>query len=211
MQDQAMMKQDHVKSLNPDYGQNYDAGYIGFQFEDHDFISEGIAYFTRWDRLCDIRVSHAFIVACENECIEAVRAGVKFSKLEDRFNDPHCHVFFRKPLPWTHALAQKVIYTGAGIVGRKYDFLLIMAMFIRGTMLGEALYRVIGQKFVNRLTGWFDMRNRYICSEFVAYCLQQQPEYRDKGCLNFKAHTINPQQLFGDDALFKTWKKENEK
>ncbi len=61
-----------IKSLTPLYGVNYKIGYIGFTFDDASIVSHGIAYFTRWTRMSDIKVSHALVVAGKNICIEAL-------------------------------------------------------------------------------------------------------------------------------------------
>jgi hypothetical protein len=49
-------------------------------------------------------------------------------------------------------------------------------------------------------------KERWICSELVAYCLDQPP-YEDKGILKDPWDTISPQELFEDPlgALFEPW------
>ena len=72
-----------VQSLEPAYGDNYKAGFVGFTHTGSTLLSKGIAHFTRWSRLSDIHVSHVLIVTGENECVEAVGGrGVVKSSLD---------------------------------------------------------------------------------------------------------------------------------
>jgi hypothetical protein len=77
--------------MAPNWGVNYNVGYIGFisPVTDSDLVSIGITYCERWDKLSDISVVHAFIVTGENQCIEAImNPGVVIDPLESYFNDP---------------------------------------------------------------------------------------------------------------------------
>ena len=77
-------------SRAPDQGKNQAAGTVGFTFTQSNIPSQGIACFTRWLRLHDIRVSHALVVTGEKECLEAhMDGGVKRTKLDTSFNDAH--------------------------------------------------------------------------------------------------------------------------
>lgn len=71
-----------VVSRKPHYDLNYALGYVGFTYSDSHFISRGIAYFTPWARMSQIKASHALLVA----------------KLSDCFNNSHPQIFFRKPV-----------------------------------------------------------------------------------------------------------------
>lgn len=100
-----------IKSLVPKFGPdgNYHVGYIGFTYSEGNIISEGIAYFTRWHRMSDIKVSHALIVTGDNKCVEAhLETGVAEKDLSEYFNDPHCQIFFRKPKGLTSDIAKKL-------------------------------------------------------------------------------------------------------
>ena len=62
-------------SVRPEYGANYKLGDIGFTFIDDNFISLGVAWFTKWDQgkntdVPDVPVTHCFIVSGEDECID---------------------------------------------------------------------------------------------------------------------------------------------
>ena len=65
-----------IDSITPVYGDNYNKGYIGFTYQKKSIVSIGIAFITRWARLSHIKVSHAFVVTDENECVEADRKSV---------------------------------------------------------------------------------------------------------------------------------------
>ena len=190
------------------YGRNYRPGYIGFTFREDQFLSDGIAWFTRWERYSDIRVSHVFVVAGADECIEAHKhSGVCAAGLGDRFEDPQCKVFFRKPRGWTMDIGWRIVECAARQLGMKYDTSLIGAHAIAGSFLGRALRAVFGDKPEDLLTAIFDSEEQWICSELGAYCLDEQPEYHDRGILARPNRTINPQELFEDREIFEDWQK----
>jgi hypothetical protein len=87
-----------INSLAPKFKKNYDIGYIGFTYNKSDITSIGIAYFTDWVRMSDIKVSHCFIVTGEDELIEAsFKEGVREDTISKYFDDPNVQVFFKKP------------------------------------------------------------------------------------------------------------------
>ena len=167
-----------------------------------------IAYFTRWARRSNIRVTHAFIVTGENNCIEA-RADkdrVQESKLEDYLKKPNCHIFFREPKNLTDEIANRIVQEAKLKVGHKYDHTLIRAHAYAGTLLGNFFDRVLQGKVKAWLAERFNKPNKWICSELAAYVLDKQPEYKDKGILKRRNATISPQELFEDREIFKPWK-----
>ena len=195
-----------VQDIDPIYGVNYKRGYIGFVYYADHIVSRGIAYFTRWARIEDVKVSHCFIVACKNDVIEALlRPGVVVDRIGKYFEDPTCQVFFRKPRGWTPALADAIIATAARQVGEKYDLALIIAQAMQGLYLGRVINRLFRgrpDEFVSRL---IDNPAKWICSELVSYCLDEQPELRDRGILAKPVNTIDPQELFVDAEVFEPW------
>ena len=196
-----------VKSVEPVYGKTYRPGYIGFQFQDDSVVSDGIAYFTRWDKLSNFPVTHTFIVSCKNECIEAhLENGVQCSTLDERFADPHCHVVFRKPIGLTIDIGSSIVYAAASQLGDKYDKSLIIAQAFEGTFTGRVLRKMYGAKLEKILNRLFDHTDRWICSELASYALDEQPEYHDKGCLLKPNGMVSPQELFEDRVLFQDWK-----
>ena len=200
-----------VQSLKPEFGENYRAGYIGFTFTGSSLLSTGIAYFTRWARLGDIRVSHALVVTAENECVEALAGkGVVRSPLDRYFNDPKTQIFFRKPRKCTPAVGRRIAATALAQVGTKYDNLVIAAQILEGSFLRRWMMSHFGtdpDRFVGRL---MNRDSRWICSELAAYCLDCQPEYADRGVLARPNYAVNPQELFEDQEIFAAWNNEPE-
>lgn len=196
-----------TKDIVPVYGENYKAGYIGFTYHSDHILSRGIAYFTRWARMEEIRVSHCFIVACKNDVIEALKKpGVCVDHIAKYFEDPHCQIFFRKPVGWNQDLADAIVYTAAGQVGDKYDVPLLVAQALQGTFLGRAINKIFRGKPDEFVSGLLDGVDRWICSELCAYCLDEQPQLRNKGILAKPTNTIDPQELFEDPDVFEPWK-----
>lgn len=196
-----------IHSQPPRFGENYKAGYVGFTHNGSHFLSQGIAYFTRWSRLSDIHVSHALVVTGENECVEAlIGRGVVKSPLDKYFHDPKTQIFFRRPRKCTNAVGARIAETALAQVGTKYDHLLLAAQMLEGSFLRrwiQAAFRESPDRFVGRL---LNRDQRWICSELAAYCLDCQPEYADKGVLALPHHAIDPQELFEDQEIFAAWK-----
>ena len=195
-----------VISREPKFKDNYDIGYVGFTYSSENFVSQGIAYFTRWARMSQIKVSHALLVSGEDECIEAhAQGGVKRSQLSDYFNDQQCQIFFRKPLNLTDGIAQNIIKVAEKEIGCKYDIGLIPAHAASNNHIGKLINNIFGGKFENLVCKLKNNDNRWICSELVAYCLDEQLQYKDKGILEKPSETIDPQELFEDPFIFQPW------
>lgn len=198
-----------IISSPPVYGENYKAGYVGFTYTGSNIISRGIAYFTRWSQMHQIKVSHALIVSGENECIEAhMNGGVKRTNLSTYFDDEKCQIFFRKPNGLTPDLAQRIISAAEAQLGCDYDIELITAQLESNSLTGRLLRRLLGPGVEDRLCKLKDHADRWICSELVAHCLDEQPKYHDKGVLIYNDATIDPQELFEDDVTFEAWKQQ---
>jgi hypothetical protein len=86
-----------IQSLEPRYGDNYNAGYNGFSFNDESIVSKGIAYLTRWTRMSEIRVSHALVVAGDESASRRKWKGRGGAVARHLFRRSHDHLFFRKP------------------------------------------------------------------------------------------------------------------
>ncbi|GAB4169980.1 MAG: hypothetical protein Fur0032_08720 [Terrimicrobiaceae bacterium] len=193
--------------IQPRYGDNYKQGYIGFTHRAGDPVAEGITYFTRWSRMSDIRVSHAFIVAGPNEAVEAIPSrGVVVTPLEKYFADRRTEVFFRKPRKLTSSLGHRIAEYAKEQVGTKYDHLLIAAHLLEGSFLRRWIQSAFRQSADDLLGRMLDRNERWICSELAAYCLDSQPEYADRGILARPHHAIDPQELFEDLEIFAAWK-----
>jgi hypothetical protein len=198
-----------IQSIPPKYGVNYKKGYIGFTYHNNLAICKGIAYFTKWENMSDIYATHALIVTGENSCIEAdaCQNRVKSAPLQHYFDDPHCQIFFRKPKDLTSEIAEQIIKVLEPKVGKKYDFGLILTQVGAGTILGHILNRLLKGKPEQQITEILNNPEKWICSELVAYGLDEQPEYRDRGILASPNATITPQELFEDQEIFEPWDK----
>lgn len=204
------------KTIAPNWRVNYNVGYIGFVSPviDPDFVSIGITYFERWDKLGDISVVHAFIVTGENECVEAImNRGVVADPLLSYFNDPKTHIFFRKPLGHTPEIGAGIAAAAEPEIGKKYDDLLIAAFALRGSFFGRFVTSVFGPVVTTSLNDFMHHNGQWICSELAAHCLDSQPQYQGNGVLATPDFTIDPQMLFEDAPdsagkhVFEDWHK----
>lgn len=198
-----------IKSIAPKYGVNYDMGYIGFTYYPKKIVSSGIAYFTRFERMSDIKVSHSLLVSGPDECIEAhIQNGVERSTLSKYFNDPGCQIFFRKPIDLNPELAIRMVETASCLVGAKYDLALIVAQAIQGSFLGRLINKLTGEWVDRQISYRLNNKNKWICSELTSYVMDEQPEYYNRGILALPNETISPQEHFEDEVIFKQWKKQ---
>lgn len=196
-----------IVDLKPEYGSNYGKGYIGFTYSDSNVISKGIAYFTRWARMSQIRVSHALIVTDENECIEAhMNGGVQRSALSRYFGDPRCQIFFRKPIDLLPAIADAIAGSAETQLGCAYDIGLIAGHALPNTFIGRLIEKRFDGNFESLLCKFLNHDNQWICSELVSFCLDQQDAYHDTGILKANVETISPQEFFEDPFIFEAWK-----
>lgn len=195
-----------VQSIIPKFGENYDVGYIGFTYYASDAVSEGIAYFERWNRLSDIRVSHTFVVTGDSELVEAhIEHGVQRASLSKYFDDPKVQVFFRKATGWHPLLGKRIAEAAESKIGCPYGTGLILAEMAADTWIGHLVNKVC-KEWPNRFVSWLLNRDTsFICSELVAYALSQQSEFRGRGILAKPLDTIDPQELFEDQVLFEDW------
>ncbi len=192
----------------PKYGDNYNRGYIGFTYNNSNFVSQGIAYFTGLGRMSDIIATHALIVTGADECIEAhAQTGVQQSSLSKYFDDEQCDIFFRKPRDLNEDIAKNLIDRAEQELNSEYDLRLIAAHAAAGTMLGHFLNRLSRGQLEKRITQLLNTQDAWICSELIAYCLDQDP-YKDQGILKEPWETISPQELFEDPLgqLFEPWR-----
>lgn len=198
-------------TIRPVFGENYDIGYVGFEFPSFPgAFSRGITYFTRWDCMSDIPVSHTFLVTGPDECIEArFRGGVQVNTLKHYFDGPY-RVFFRKPVLYSQLTGQMLADTARREIGKRYDKKLIIAHAILGSLafriMNKARWGFSGETLAQML----DTPDAFICSELVAHVMGRFTEYCNRGCLRWPSARITPQQLFEDAELFEPWKNQNE-
>lgn len=199
-----------IVSVKPEFGVNYKNGYIGFTFTDNSFISNGIAWFDRWEKgknsnLPDLNLSHAFIVSGRNECIEALDTGVTLSPLTKFFDDPHTHICFRKPLGLTEEIADRMLLDASRLLGSPYDFILVAGHAVSDSFGGKLLEEITNGKSRDLITWLFETKGKYICSELIAEIMRKRPEYGTKGVLSHPPYSLDPQRIFQDEIVFSTW------
>jgi hypothetical protein len=108
-----MDKSHDIVSVLPEFGVNYNVGYIGFTYTDNSFISKGIAWFTRWAKgenldVPNVPLSHVIVVTGPDTCAEATVPRSKETPIQEYFDAPHTHIFFRKPVGWTDDLGKRI-------------------------------------------------------------------------------------------------------
>ena len=194
------------ESEEPVYGENYDRGYIAFGYGSNHFSSKGIAYFTRLDRLSDVKVSHVMIVTGPDRCIEALyEGGVQAGSLSKYFDDKKYQIFFRRPRNLTSEIATSIIEKAETQKGCKFDATLFVSHAVNASFLGRALRGVFGDNPDRMLSALVNDDDRWVCSELVSYAMDGLSEYHDKGILDNPHETINPQELFEDEVIFDPW------
>lgn len=202
-------KEYEVTDQVPEYGVNYGKGYIGFVYNDNSIISQGIAYFTKWDDLYHIPVNHALIVEDEDTCVEALMIkGIQRNSLKSYFDDPHAHIFFRKPNELNTLIADEISGTAQKEVGAGYANGLIINDIIRGTLLGHIIDDLSHDMLFDCLSERMSQKGAFICSQLAAYALKSAKNwpYKNQGVLRRPTTAITPQELFCDDVIFQQWK-----
>lgn len=194
-----------LQIIAPRFGVNYDMGYIGFTYTGG-LLAAGVAYFERWNRASDIKVTHALVVSGESECIEAhIDEGVACVSMAKYFDDPECRIFFRRPRGWNPELGKRIAAAARAKVGSNYNTGLVVGDAAADTFAGHWLNKLFHDwphRALNRLLA---RRSEFICSELAAYALASQPEFMGQGTLASPIDTIDPQELFEDSVLFEDW------
>lgn len=189
------------------WGTNYNVGYIGFTYYDASLVSTGIAYFTRWSRMSDIKISHALVVTGPDECVEALASDniVTSSPLSKYLNEEKCALYLRKPNGWTQTMGDEIAAAAKSQVGCKYDFNLIASAAAHGTFVGTLINKIFKGVPDRILCKLLNHDRKWICSELAAYCLKTQSPLMNKGILREDSETITPQELFEDNIVFEPW------
>lgn len=195
-----------IVSVKPQWGVNYRVGYVGFSYYDTSFVSNGIAWFTQWDRKNNPPVSHTFIVTGEDSVVEAQSKGVVQAGLKHYFTDQHCHVFFREVQGYTDDVGKAIATAGAGYIGYGYGYSLILAHALHGTIMGQAFSWLTRGWSTRTIAKFLDNKKQAICSEHVSMSLNDVPATAHKGILAQKLPAeITPQMLAWDEVLFKVF------
>lgn len=194
----------------PAFGVNYGRGYTGFTCPVRPgMLSRGIAYFTRFDQLSAITVTHALTVTGPDTCVEALAdRGVVETRLSSYFGDPDTLIFFRKPRHLDAAAENIICAAVYEHVGDKYDTTLLAAQLYSGTFFGR-LAALVSDGRTDAFVAWLlDHPDRWICSEYVAWALNKVAKLEGHGCLRYPAATINPRELFEDQVVYCPWHSE---
>lgn len=196
-----------IKSKIPEFGVDYDAGYTFFTMNDSSVVSLGIAYFTRWNRLSDIKVSHCGICTGLNEGVEATspKAG-KCNLTKKYFSNPNVHIFFRKPQMWSPRMGEEIATEALTHEGEKYAYALILGHLLANSRLGRAINTLTGRVPERVVNGLLDNPHHRICSELVADVYKTRMELRARGCLTLPSNMVKPQDLFEDPLVYLPWK-----
>ena len=205
-----MDKSHEITSVLPEFGANYNVGYIGFTYTDNNFISKGIAWFTRWDKgknpdVPNVPLSHVIVVTGQDTCTEATVPRSKETPLQEYFDAPHTHIFFRKPTGWTDDMGTRISWSTLNRMGWTYGYTSIVGHALANNIFGKALGWATFGWTTKMFKRAFDRKNQAICSEFAALAMQDQPEFKGKGVLAKKACEIDPQMLFNDREIFCPW------
>ena len=187
----------------PQFGVNYDTGWIGFLAHDT-FVARGIEWFTRhWSGRGAIpAVSHVFVVVGDGQCIEANADGVDVEPLSEYFQTPGCTVYLRRPKLWTAVLGHRIAAEALKYKGLPYDYDLIVADAMSYSLVGRLMNEVTRDALDGVLTSLADSDGKMICDKLAVVAMQAQPELHPLGTLKLPARENNPQRLFADDGIF---------
>lgn len=183
------------------WGVNCDVGWVGFLSRHNDFIAHGINWFSRWDEISNIPITHTFIITGPDSTIEAFKDGVKPGTLSAYLNDPEVALLVRKPIKWTPDMGARIVGKAQMHEGEKYNDWLIFADAASNTLLGHYLDHLFHGAISQHLTEWADSPNKEICSKLVAVAVNQ-PETQSFGVLANPAASIKPIDLFEDQYIF---------
>jgi hypothetical protein len=186
---------------NPEYGKDYDDGYVFFSYNTTSFISAGIALFSRKEALNGVPISHCGIVTGERECIEAASpGGIQRSDFVSKYIEPQeIMVFLCKPRNLTPAKAALMRWEAESHLGKGYA---------TTGVAGSALWNIFGLTWIpwfRRRRNWLNSKKRMFCSELCAESLIKGFPDRP-GCLQWHPTNIYPSTLFNDHEVFHQWK-----
>lgn len=186
---------------NPEYGKDYDKGYVFFSYNTKSLLAAGIALFTRDEAKNGVPVSHCGIITGENECIESHPdiGGVNYSNFKERFIDPHeIVVFFCKPNELNDHNALVLHNAAASHIGKGYA--------TRGVITSGlwTLFGFASLGWFRKKRNWFNSEQNMFCSELCAEALIEMLPDRP-GTLKWHPTNIYPSTLFNDAHVFKPW------
>lgn len=195
--------------ISPEYEQNYNKGYIGFCYDPTSFVSKAIAKATKYCNYSDIKVSHALIVIDKDTCIEADANSRKVivAPLSKYFDDKNKIISFRKPREINEVIADEIVKLAKAKIGCAYEYAQIIGHVGKALPGINQFNKVTHNFFVDIVSCLIDNKDKFICSELVAYSLKHAKSwgYRNKGILSRFSTRVNPQELFEDNIIFEEW------
>ena len=186
----------------PEFGVNYKPGYSFGTFRS-DLISYGIAWLTRRDNPGERLCSHVGFVSEDGGALHSIMGkGVVEENLDQYFDDPHTHIFFRKPRHYTNQLGLNICAEARKLLGKPYDKKLIAAHAMTGSLIGRVLNLMTDEAFERWLEEKLNSPDAWLCSEYTTWTMQQIPEVSGLGCLTRESCTINPSQYIFDPEIW---------
>ena len=190
-----------IQDQSLEWGVNCNVGWIGFISRHNDFIADGINWFSRWDEISKVPVTHTFVITGIDSTVEAFADGVKTGTLSAYLNDPNVALLVRRPISWTPDMGARIASKAEMHLGEKYNDWLIVADAISNTLVGHWLDHLFNGAVSQHLTHWADTKNTEICSKLAAIALTQ-PENQSFGILANPPASIKPIDLFEDQYVF---------
>ena len=191
-----------VTQQYPAFGSNYGPGWIGFLSRRKDFIAAGIDWFSRWDEISGIPVSHTFNVIDEDLTVEAFESGVSDGSLESYLADQDVALLMRRPRLLGIDTARAIIDEAERRLGEPYNNALIAAMGMSNSLLGRGLCWLTGGRTSRWLCHLADRPNHWICSRLVWFTLNRYPYSEYSGVMHQPPYLVKPIDLFEDSFLF---------
>lgn len=183
------------------WGLNVDTGFTGVISRRKDFISAGIDWFERYDRLPgDPPCSHAFIITGQDQTIEAFADGVKYGTLTAYLNDPNVALFAKRAAGWTPDIGSSLVGAAARHLGERYNYGLIAALAISNSLAGHGLDLLTGGWFGHTVTAVADRKRADICSQLVAQAMRTR--YGSLGMLTLLDREVKPQRVYEDQVIY---------
>jgi hypothetical protein len=180
---------------------NYGPGYVGFSLNNDSYFSQGIAIFTA-EEADTVKFSHSFLVINETSLIESTIGGVQVSPLVKYFDNPHYAVAFKKPKSLDADVTEILLKKANSLVGKEYDYSLITYFFLR-----KFFWWLERSPLLRKRPSLFNTPDRYLCSEFIAECLNEIPLYHAaKPLCIYHPSKISPMDMVRSENLFNKWK-----
>jgi hypothetical protein len=191
-----------VTQQHPRYEANYGPGWIGFISRRHEFVAAGIDWFSRWDEISHIPISHVFNLAGQDLTIEAFEKGVSDGSLYNYLTDPDVALLVRRPRGLSPAFARAIVAEAEKRLDEPYNNRLIVALAASETFLGHWLNKITNghwEKFLCRRAARPD---EWICSQLVATTLLLTMPAAAYGVLTLPPYIVKPIDLFEDLFAF---------